>query len=96
LRDGYIEKLNCSYDWLESELDIDSHLHVGHIAVATVLDWLEFRELPGFRAGRPRLAAWFDEFAARASMLATPLSGETHDSGGATLTSSESIQDPPS
>ena len=79
LRDGYIEKLNCGYDWLESELDVDSHLHVGHIAVATVLAWLEFRELPGFRPGRPRLAAWFGEFAARPSMLATPLSGETHD-----------------
>jgi glutathione S-transferase len=79
LRDGHIEKLTCSYDWLESELDVDSHLHVGHIAVATTLDWLEFRELPGFRERRPRLTAWFDEFAARPSMLATPLSGETHD-----------------
>jgi glutathione S-transferase len=79
LRDGYTEKLVCSYDWLESELDVDSAVHVGHIAVATALDWLEFRELPGFRERRPRLTAWFDEFAARDSMLATPLSGETHD-----------------
>lgn len=79
LHAGYVEKLTCSYDWLEGELDVDSHLHVGHIAVATTLDWLEFRELPGFRERRPRLTAWFDEFAARASMLGTPLSGETHD-----------------
>jgi glutathione S-transferase len=79
LRDGYIEKLTSGYDWLESELDVDSPLHVGHIAVATALDWLEFRELPGFREQRPRLTAWFDEFARRPSMLATPLSGETHD-----------------
>jgi glutathione S-transferase len=79
LRDGYIKKLTSSYDWLESELDVDSHLHVGHIAVATALDWLVFRELPGFRERRPRLTAWFDEFAARPSMVATPLSGETHD-----------------
>jgi glutathione S-transferase len=43
------------------------------------LSWLEFRELPGFRQGRPRLAAWFDAFAQRASMRATPLSGETQD-----------------
>jgi glutathione S-transferase len=79
LRDGYAQKLLASYDWLERELDVGAPLHVGHVAVATCLSWLEFRELPGFRATRPRLAAWFDEFAARASMRATPLAGETHD-----------------
>jgi glutathione S-transferase len=78
LRDGYIDKLIASYDWLEAQLDIDSPLHVGHIAVATALDWLEFRGLPSFRE-RPRLASWFDAFAARPSMQATPLSGETRD-----------------
>lgn len=79
LRDGYIEKLTSSYDWLESELEVDSPLHVGHIAVATTLEWLEFRELPSFRERRPRLTGWFEEFLQRASMKATPLSGETHD-----------------
>ncbi|HKU16642.1 MAG TPA: glutathione S-transferase [Steroidobacteraceae bacterium] len=79
LRDGHTGKLVASYDWLERELDVDTPVHVGHVALATCLDWLEFRELPGFRAGRPRLAAWFDEFAKRPSMRATPLSGETHD-----------------
>jgi len=79
LRDGYIEKLVASYDWLERELDVGAPLHVGHVALATCLDWLEFRELPAFRGGRPRLTAWFDEFAKRPSMRATPLSGETHD-----------------
>ena len=79
LRDGYIEKLTTSYDWLERELDMESAVHVGHIAVATALDWLEFRDLPPFRPGRPRLTAWFDEFARRPSMRATPLSGDTVD-----------------
>ena len=79
LREGYTQKLVESYDWLERELDTDSPLHVGHIAVATALSWLEFRELPDFRAGRPRLAAWQDAFERRASMRATPLSGQTHD-----------------
>lgn len=79
LREGYTEKLIASYDWLESELDTDGALHVGHIALATVLSWLEFRALPDFRAGRPRLSAWFDAFETRPSMRATPLSGETHD-----------------
>jgi glutathione S-transferase len=54
---------------------------VGHIALATALSWLEFRQLPPFRNGRPRLAAWFDEFESRPSMRATPLTGETHDGG---------------
>jgi glutathione S-transferase len=79
LRAGYAHKLESAYDWLEQELDVDSPLHVGHVALATALSWLEFRELPGFRAGRPRLTAWFEAFAARDSMLATPLSGATHD-----------------
>lgn len=78
LRDGYVEKLLASYDWLEREADLAAHLHVGHIALATTLSWLEFRELPTFRQ-RPRLARWFDEFSSRPSMLATPLWGQTHD-----------------
>lgn len=79
LRDGYTEKLIASYDWLERELDVDDALHVGHIAVATVLSWLAFRELPDFRSGRPRLTAWLAAFEARPSMRSTPLSGETQD-----------------
>ena len=79
LRDGYIDKLIAGYDWLERELDVDSPIHVGHIALATCLSWLEFRELPTFREKRPRLVAWFDEFEHRPSMRATALSGETHD-----------------
>jgi glutathione S-transferase len=79
LQAGYAEKLVTTYQWLERELDFSSPVHVGHIAVATALGWIEFRELPGFREGHPRLTAWFDTFADRASMRATPLSGETHD-----------------
>lgn len=79
LRDGYMEKLVSAYDWLERELDVAAPIHVGHVALATCLSWLEFRELPGFRDTRPRLGGWLDEFQARPSMLATPLSGRTHD-----------------
>lgn len=79
LRDGYVEKLVGAYDWLERELDVAAPIHVGHIALATCLSWLEFRELPGFRDKRPRLSGWLDEFQARPSMRATPLSGQTHD-----------------
>jgi glutathione S-transferase len=79
LRDGYLAKLIATYDWLERELDAGSPIHVGHIALATCLSWLEFRELPTFRERRTSLVVWFDEFEARPSMRATPLSGETHD-----------------
>jgi hypothetical protein len=73
-----VEKLLTSYDWLNGELDLDAPVHVGHIALATTLSWLEFRELPTFQQ-RPRLARWFDGFNRRPSMLATPLWGQTHD-----------------
>ncbi len=79
LRDGYIQKLTAGYDWLERELDVLESVHLGHIALATCLSWLEFRGLPDFRQRRPRLTTWFDEFQSRPSMQATPLSGETQD-----------------
>jgi glutathione S-transferase len=79
LAEGYAAKLVASYDWLERSLDIGSDLHVGHVGLATALAWLEFRDLPSFRPGRPRLSEWFDAFNRRPSMLATLLSGETYD-----------------
>ncbi len=79
LRDGYVEKLDAGYDWLETALAADAPLHVGHIAVATALSWLEFRGLPDFRTGRPRLGAWLDDFEQRPSVRAPPLSGGTQD-----------------
>lgn len=79
LQEGYTSKLMASYHWLEMSLDTDSDLHVGHIGLATALAWLEFRNLPSFRQGRPRLVEWFDTINQRPSMQATPLSGETRD-----------------
>ncbi|WFU47851.1 glutathione S-transferase [Sinorhizobium terangae] len=78
LRDGFVEKIEATYDWLETALDPTVPLHVGHVALATTLSWMEFRDLPSFRA-RPKLSRWIDEFEKRPSMLATPLFGETHD-----------------
>jgi len=79
LHDGYVSKLEASYDWLERNIDVDSHLHVGHIALATTLSWIEFRQLPSFRKRHSGLTKWFDEFEGRPSMYKTPLSGETCD-----------------
>jgi glutathione S-transferase len=79
LRDGYVEKLVEGYDWLERELDPDAPVDIGHIAAATALSWLEFRELPSFRTNRPRLTGWMDGFEKRVSMRSTLLTGETRD-----------------
>ncbi|BCG71434.1 glutathione S-transferase [Mesorhizobium sp. 113-1-2] len=78
LAQGYRDKIEASYDWIESTMDDDAPLHVGHIALATTLSWMAFRQLPSFRT-RARLTGWFEAFKRRASMRATPLSGETHD-----------------
>ena len=78
LAEGFTLKLTQSYAWLDRQIDRDEGITVGDIALATALDWLEFRDLPSFRS-YPRLSAWFDRFAERPSMLATPLRGDTHD-----------------
>lgn len=80
LQAGYERKLEESYAWLELEIEAAEAdpLHIGHIALATTLDWLEFRGLPSFR-DFTRLAGWFGAFRQRPSMRQTPLSGETHD-----------------
>lgn len=78
LAQGYRDKIEASYDWIDSTLDDEAPLHVGHIALATTLSWMAFRQLPSFRA-RVRLTRWFEAFEKRASMQATPLSGDTHD-----------------
>ena len=82
LAQGYALKLTNSYDWLEANADFDAPVHIGHIALATALDWLAFRDLPSFRDGRARLTGWFDSFLTRPSMKATPLSGDTQDGAG--------------
>lgn len=86
MRDGQLEKLTASYDFLEGEWarrhgrePEEGLVDLGQIAIATALSWIAFRGLPDFEQGRPRLSAWFRAFTQRPSMLATPLAGETVD-----------------
>jgi glutathione S-transferase len=79
LAEGMAMKLIESYDFVQRYFDFDAPLHVGHIALATCLSWLEFRGLPDFQKGRPRLADWYCSFVERSSMQATAYEGETHD-----------------
>ncbi len=82
MRDGQIEKLVASYDFLEREWAdgaLDRPVDLSQIALATALDWLAFRALPDFEQGRPRLSAWYRRFLQRPSMLATMFAGQTVD-----------------
>ena len=89
-RDGQLGKVAAACDLLEHELDDSRDApgigasdigvpDIGAIALATALSWIDFRGVYAFRADRPRLAAWYARFAARPSMRATALSGDTHD-----------------
>ncbi|SDG46754.1 Glutathione S-transferase [Bosea robiniae] len=79
LSEGQTAKLVESYDLLERSESFDEPVHIGHIGLATALAWLEFRDLPDFRVGRPRLTRWYEAFSARPSMQATAYHGETQD-----------------
>jgi len=79
MRDGQLEKIAAACDFLEQEIHTITAPDVGAISLATALSWIDFRDVYPFRAGRPRLSSWYAEFGARASMLATALSGATRD-----------------
>lgn len=79
LQEGQTAKLVESFDVLERNENFDEPVHIGHIGLATALAWLEFRGLPDFRAGRPRLTRWYETFSGRASMRTTAYHGETQD-----------------
>lgn len=71
------DKVNRALDALEARWlsHLSGPVGMGHIGVGCALGYLDFRtEMGGFgdwRQGRPGLAAWVEEFLARASMVAT-------------------------
>ncbi|WP_136623411.1 hypothetical protein [Bradyrhizobium centrolobii] len=79
IADGMTIKLIESCDFVERDPGLDDPIHIGHIALATALAWLEFRRLPEFCQGRPRLSHWYRAFLQRPSMQKTDYAGETHD-----------------
>ena len=59
-------KVGRALDYLENSPPIlTEHLHVGHIAVACALGYLDLRFKAEWRAHYPKLVAWLDHFAAK-------------------------------
>lgn len=60
-------------DRLEGEIaELQDRVDLGTIAIAVALGYLDLRGAVGdWRTGRPDLAAWFDQFRQRPSMIAT-------------------------
>lgn len=70
---GQFAKVTAALDALEAAAPgFAGRVDIGTIAAACALGYLDFRfaDRP-WREGRPQLAAWFEAFAARPSMVAT-------------------------
>ncbi|QIK41283.1 glutathione S-transferase [Pontivivens nitratireducens] len=73
-RDGQVAKVVRALDALEARWLAHLHgpLDMGQIAIGVALGYLDFRQPVGaWREGRPALAAWYETFSQRPSMLAT-------------------------
>lgn len=69
--DGQMQKVRRSLDELEDD-SLGETVDIGTISVACALGYLDFRyPQEGWRASRPKLAAWFEKFSARESMIET-------------------------
>ena len=68
-----VAKIVAGLNRLEKEIEqLDGPLTIAPIAVATGMGYMEFREcLPDWREKRPRLAAWYETFCRRPSMVET-------------------------
>lgn len=76
--EGQASKLAEAFHFLEGDACLEESETLGHIALATALDWLVFRHLADL-AAHPRLHAWYQAFCQRPSMQATPYLGHTQD-----------------
>ncbi len=74
---GQMRKIDGSLDWLESNVAAlgnpgTANVDLGQVAVGCGLGYLDFRfPEKDWRGAHPRLAGWFGEFGARASMQRT-------------------------
>lgn len=70
---AYRLKIAAALDRIEAEgLEPAEQPDIGHIAIGCALGYLDFRfAADQWRAGRPKLSAWYADFACRPSMRAT-------------------------
>jgi glutathione S-transferase len=70
---AYRLKIAAALDRIEAEgLELAEQPDIGHIAIGCALGYLDFRfAADQWRAGRPKLSAWYADFARRPSMRAT-------------------------
>ena len=71
---GNMRKIDDTLDFFAGPAlaHLETRLDIGTIAAACALGYLDFRfAAHDWRAGRPKLAAWFEVFSARPSMTAT-------------------------
>ena len=72
VRNQQLAKVERGLDLLEREVArLDGPVTIGHIALGCMLGYHEFRFGSDWRKTRPRLASWYDGFAARPSMRET-------------------------
>ena len=70
--DGQLLKIRQGLDALEAQTGLGSAVTIGEIAVASALGYLDFRfPEENWSATHPRLAAFYEKFSARPSMMAT-------------------------
>ncbi len=67
------DKINRSLDMLEAEAGtLDGPLDIAQIGAGVALGYIEFRKhIDDWRAGHPKLTAWYETFSQRPSMKAT-------------------------
>jgi len=73
-----LRKITRTVDHLETKVaEFAGQVDVGVIAIACALAYLDFRfsDSIDWRAGHPRLAAWFEQFSQRESMAASEYGG---------------------
>lgn len=70
--DNQKAKYRRGLDALEAESESFAVIDIGTITIACALGYLDFRFAgEGWRTGRPRLAAWLEQFAQRPSLAGT-------------------------
>jgi glutathione S-transferase len=75
--DGQMRKIRQSLDALEADVgELSGPLTIGTVTLGCALGYLDFRFADeNWRAGRSKLAAWYEDFAQRPSMKATAPQG---------------------